>query len=192
MNRVLRFKLLYVLAVVFVGLLVVAIYVRTGIVSLVAAAILLIVPGRIGGHYLGNLFRSRKLISLSRFDEAIEAGKAFLEELRRQPWRRHFIYCFFGFYTWDVEAMARNNIGAARMQLGDIEKAERDLRDALEKDPDFPIAYFNLAIIAYVRDDTVRGDNLISVAAEKGYSGGSIDTLISRVGEAYARLQARA
>ena len=192
MNRVLRFKLLYVLAVVFVGLLVVAIYVRTGIVSLVAAAILLIVPGRIGGYYLGNLFRSRKLISLSRFDEAIEAGKAFLEELRRQPWRRHFIYCFFGFYTWDVEAMARNNIGAARMQLGDIEQAERDFRDALEKDPDFPIAYFNLAIIAYVRDETVRGDNLISVAAEKGYSGGSIDALISRVGEAYARLQARA
>jgi tetratricopeptide (TPR) repeat protein len=192
MNRVLRFKLLYVLAVVFVGLLVVAIYVRTGTVGLVAAAILLIVPGRIGGYYLGKLFRSRKLISLSRFDEAIEAGKAFLEELRRQPWRRHFIYCFFGLYTWDVEAMARNNIGAARMQLGDIEKAERDLGDALEKDPDYPIPYFNLAIIAYVRDDTVRGDNLISVAAEKGYSGGSIDNLISRVGEAYAHLQARA
>ena len=89
-------------------------------------------------------------------------------------------------------ASALHNLGHACLHLGDIEQAERDFRDALEKDPDFPIAYFNLAIIAYVRDETVRGDNLISVAAEKGYSGGSIDALISRVGEAYARLQARA
>ena len=89
------------------------------------------------------------------------------------------------------EAMARNNIGAARMELGEIDRAERDLRSALQNDTDYPIPYFNLAVIAYVRDEPAEGDRLIALAAEKGYSGGHLDRTISRVAAAYARIQAR-
>lgn len=193
MSRTLRYKLLYAAAVLTLSFLVILIILQTDrVVGLMAAAIVFLVPGRIGGYYLRKLFRSRSLVSSSRFTEAIEAGKEFLEDLHRQPWRRHFIYCFFGLYSWDVEVMARNNIGAAHMQLGDLERAEADLRYAIGKDPDCPLPYFNLAIIAYVRGDTVEGDKLISVAAQKGYSGGAVDRLIHRVGDAYSRLQARA
>lgn len=191
MNRSRRYQLLYAVAALVLLALALAVYLWSGLAGLMALAVLLIIPGRIGGYYLYNLFRSRKLISESRFEEGANAARAFLAELQRQPWRRHFIYCHYAFYTWDVEAMTRNNIGAARMELGELDEAERELRAALQKDPDYPLPYFNLAVIAHVRRDTVEGDRLISVAAEKGYTGGPIDEAISRVGAAFARLQAR-
>jgi hypothetical protein len=43
-----------------------------------------------------------------------------------------------------------------------------------------------------VRGDAAEGERLISVAVEKGYSGGSTDKLIERGAAAYARFQARA
>jgi hypothetical protein len=93
------------------------------------------------------------LAGQARFNEAIDAGTAFLKGLQGQPWRRHFIYCCFGFYSWNVEATARNNIGAARMQLGEIERAEADLRHAVAKTRTTRCHTFNLAIIAHVQGD---------------------------------------
>ncbi len=191
MSRTRRYQLLYGLALLVLAAVAVAVYVWAGLVALVAFGIALLVPGRLGGHYLRDLFRCRTLADRQRFNEAIGAGQAFLADLQRQPWRRHFIYCHYGIYTWDVEAMARNNIGAARMELGEIDEAERDLRHALQNDPDYAIPYFNLAVIAYVRGEAAEGDRLVALAAERGYSGSPLDRTISRVAAAYARLQAR-
>jgi tetratricopeptide (TPR) repeat protein len=191
-SRTRRYQLLYILAVLMLAALSLLAHLWAGIAGLAALAVVLLVPGRVGGYCLENLFRSRKLFTQGRFNEAIDAGKTFLADLERQPWRRHFVYCHYGFYTWDVEAMALNNIGAAQMELGDVEQAERSLRLALQKDPDYPLPCFNLAIVAYVRGDAAEGDRLVSMAAEKGYSGGAVDKAISRVGAAYAQLQARA
>jgi tetratricopeptide (TPR) repeat protein len=190
MNRTHRYKLFYGVALLAFALAAGLIGVKAGGGGLMAVAIVCLLPGRIGGYYLKDLFRSRKLADQLRFNEAIDAGDTFLADLRRQPWRRHFIYCFFGFYSWNVEAMARNNIGAARMQLGKIEQAAADLRHAMANDPDYPLPYFNLAIIAHVQGRVIEGDNLLSIAAAKGYSGGPVDRLISGVGAAYAGLQA--
>lgn len=191
MSRTRRYQLLYVLAVLVLTALVVAIYAWTGTAGFVAVGLMLLIPGRVGGYYLRDLFRSRVLVGQTRFREAIEAGNAFLADLQREPWRRHLIYCQYGIYTWNVEAMARNNIGAARMELGEIDQAERDLRHAIRSDADYAIPYFNLAVIAYVRGEAAEGDRLIGLAAARGYSGGTLDQLISRVGAAYARLQAQ-
>jgi len=191
MSRTRRYQLLYVLAVLILLALVGLTCLWAGVAGLVAAAVLLVLPGRVGGYYLGDLFRGRKLIDQLLFNQGIDASKAFLADVQRQPWRRHFIYCHYAFYTWDVEAMAHNNIGAGHMELGDLDEAERDLRYALQKDPDYPLPYFNLGVIAYVRGDATAGDRLILVAGEKGYTGGQVDRLISRVAETYARLQAR-
>lgn len=190
MNRTRRYQLLYLLAGLILAALALAVYRWTGLAGLLTLAVVLLVPGRIGGRYLGNLFLGRKLFDRRRFNEAIDAGNAFLADLRRQPWRRHFVYVHYAFYSWDIEAMAHNNIGAARMELGGLDQAERDLRYALQRDTDYPLPYFNLAVIAYVRGDAAEGDRLVSVAAEKGYTGGSIDKLIERVAAAYARFQA--
>jgi hypothetical protein len=192
MNRTRRYQLFYVLAVLALTALVVAVYAAAGLASFVAVGVLLLIPGRVAGHYLRNLFRSRVWVEQGRFREGIEAGHAFLADLQREPWRRHLIYCQYGIYTWNVEAMARNNIGAAHMELGEIDQAERDLRGAIREDADYAIPYFNLAVVAYVRGEAAEGDRLIALAADKGYSGGNLDRLISRVGAAYARLQAGA
>jgi tetratricopeptide (TPR) repeat protein len=189
MSRTRRYQLFYVLAVLALTALVVGVYASAGLAGFVAFGLLLLVPGRVGGYYLANLFRSRVLVDQRRFHEAIEAGRAFLADLQREPWRRHLIYCQYGIYTWNVEAMARNNIGAARMELGEIDEAERDLRRAIANDADYAIPFYNLAVIAYVRDNATEGDRLISMAADRGYSGGRLDQMISRVGAAYARLQ---
>lgn len=191
MHRTRRYQLLYVLAALFLLALAFLVYLWADVAGLLAFAVLLLIPGRIGGRYLSNLFLSRKRFDQRRFNEAIDAGNAFLDDLQRQAWRRHFIYFHYAFYSWDVEAMAHNNIGAARMELGDLDRAERDLRYALQRDPDYPLPYFNLGIIAHVRGDAAEGERLISVAAEKGYTGGPIDKLIDRVAAAYARFQAR-
>ena len=192
MSRTRRYQLLYVLALLVLAALALVVHAWIGLAGLAAFGVALLIPGRVGGHYLRDLFRCRTLLDRERFNEGIEAGETFLADLRRQPWRRHLIYCHYGVYTWDVEAMARNNIGAARMELGEIDRAERDLRSALQNDTDYPIPYFNLAVIAYVRDEPAEGDRLIALAAEKGYSGGHLDRTISRVAAAYARIQARA
>jgi hypothetical protein len=112
--------------------------------------------GRIGGYYLSDLLRSHNPAGQARFNEAIDAGTAFLKGLQGQPWRRHFIYCCFGFYSWNVEATARNNIGAARMQLGEIERAEADLRHAVAKTRTTRCHTFNLAIIAHVQGQAIK------------------------------------
>jgi tetratricopeptide (TPR) repeat protein len=189
MSRARRYQLFYVLAVLALTALVVGVYASAGLAGFVAVGLLLLVPGRVGGHYLRDLFRSRVLVDQGRFQEAIETGHAFLADLQREPWRRHLIYCQYGIYTWNVEAMARNNIGAARMELGEIDQAERELRRAIRNDADYAIPYFNLAVIAYVCGEAAEGDRLITLAADRGYSGGHLDQLISRVGAAYARLQ---
>jgi tetratricopeptide (TPR) repeat protein len=193
MNRTLRYKLIYAMALVAavaIGALLVMLIPHPGVLLLLAAAIL--VPGRIGALVLKDLFRSRQLASASRFGEAAQAAERFLGTVRRQPWRRPFILCFFGIYTWNVEAMALNNLGVAQMHLGELDSAESNLRTALDRDPEYAIPYFNLAAIAYARGHTNEGDALLSVARDKGYTGGSIDAIVSRVSDAYARIQAEA
>lgn len=193
MNRTRRYKLIYAIvlvAAVAIAALIVVLIPHPGVLLLLAAAIL--VPGRLGAVFLKDLFRSRQLVSASRFHEAADAAERFLGDVRRQPWRRHFILCFFGIYTWNVEAMALNNLGVAQMHLGELDRAEANLRAALDRDPEYAIPYFNLAAVAYARGQTSEGDALVSVARDKGYTGGSIDAIVSRVSEAYAKIQAGA
>lgn len=193
MTRTLRYKLIYamvLIAAAAVAGLIVVLIPNPAVLFLLAVAIL--VPGRLGALFLKDLFRSRQLVSASRFGEAADAAERFLGDLKRQPWRRHFILCFFGIYTWNVEAMALNNLGIAQMHLGELDRAESNLKAALERDPEYAIPFFNLAAVAYARGQTGEGDALLSVARDKGYTGGSIDAIVSRVSDAYAKMQARA
>jgi hypothetical protein len=102
MNRTRRYKLFYGVALLAFALAAGLIGVKAGGGGLLAVAIVCLLPGRIGGYYLKDLFRSRNLADQLRCNEAIDAGDTFLADLRRQPWRRRFIYCFFGFHSRNV------------------------------------------------------------------------------------------
>lgn len=191
MSRTLKYKLLYV-AVVVTALTVLALVFVTfepGLVGVLIAAVLLLAPGRIGAYFLRELFLSRRLIAVDRFEDAIASAERFLDQLDRQPWRQHFIYCFFGIYTWNTRAMALNNLGAAKMELGRIDEAEGPLGEALSLDADFPMPYYNLGIIEAVREDHARSDQLFAKARLLGFRPSAVDKVITRVGAAFARVQ---
>jgi tetratricopeptide (TPR) repeat protein len=191
MSRTLKYKLLYLLALISTLAVVViaCVYLGLSAVGFLAAALLLFVPGRIGAYFLRDLFLSRRYLDTERYETAIAASERFLLSLDRQPWRQHFIYCFFGIYTWSTRAMALSNIGAAEMELGRIDAAETHLGQALALDKAYPIPYYNLAVIAAVREDHEGSDRMMSKARQLGYSRSAIDQAITRVGTAYARIQ---
>ena len=194
MNRTSSYKLLYISIVVVAIATVAAVSVRfeLGTLGLLFLAMLLFLPGRIGGYVLRDLFRGRHFVTAKEYEKAIAASELFLDVIDHQPWRQYFMYCFFGIYTWNTRAMALNNIGAANMELGHLSEAESQLVQALEFDDDYPIPYFNLAVIAAAREDMERSDQMLSNARQRGYNQSNqslTDEVIARVATAYARLQ---
>ena len=191
MNRTLKYKLLYVtlLALGGAGAAAIWIIIDLGVAGLLIAGVVFLVPPRIGGYFLRDLYLSRRYCTAGKYDDAIAAGERFLDTLEQQPWRQHLIYLFFGFYTWNTRAMALNNIGAAEMELGRLDAAEARLGEALGLDQDFPLPYYNLAITAAALEDHQRSARMLSRAAELGYERSITDRAISRVGDAYARYQ---
>ena len=147
-------------------------------------------PGRVGGYYLNDLFFARKLHSQENYFESIVVSQRLLETLNTEPWRAYFLYCFYQFYTWNIYAMVQNNIGAAYMMLGELEKAKKNLDQAKSLDPKYPLPYYNLAIVEHVRGNIDDGELLFQKANKLGYSRSNTDKVIHSVGEQYARLLA--
>jgi len=191
MTRTFKYKLLYVLVTAAILAIVTLIFValESGPLGLLVAAVLLLAPGRFGVYFLRELFLSRGHIDAERYEDGIASAERFLEQLDRQPWRQHLIYCFFGVYTVNTRAMALNNLGAARMELGRIDEAERPLSDALDLDADYPMPYYNLSIIEAVRKDHTRSEQLLAKARQLGFRPSAVDKVIMRVTAAYARVQ---
>jgi len=120
----------------------------------VAAALVLLVPGRIAGHYYRDMLTGRRLMDARRFAEAIPYFERFLQRIEARPGLKRLIWLSPGIYTCDVEAMALNNLGATRLELGEFDQVEAPLRRALFIDPNYPIPYVNLAHLALLRGDS--------------------------------------
>ena len=152
-------------------------------------ALLFFIPGRISSAFLKDLYQSRSLLARERFAEAMQSGERFLETIAREPWRRKLIYLTWSLYTWDVEAMARNNIGAAAMMLGDFEKARRELQAALATDRAYALPYANLSAIEATLGNREESERFATLARRNGYSEQAIAGLVGKLGAAYARIQ---
>ena len=193
MTRTLARKLEYGATLVALGVVTAGplLWVRApGWVWLVTGALLLI-PGRIAGHYFRDLFTGRRLMDARRFAEAIPHFERFLEHIRAQPGLKKFIWLSAGIYTRDVEAMALNNLGAVRLELGELDRVEAPLRQALVLDPDYPIPYVNLAHLAVLRGDTAMAADASSAAKRLGYNATRIDALLNHVSSSLATLEGR-
>ena len=94
-----------------------------------------LVPGRVQGFYYRDLFSGRRLLDGGRPGEALACFERFLATLRAAPWRKHLLWLQFSVYTIDAEAMTLNNIGAAQIDLGRLDEAERSLEAAIAIDP---------------------------------------------------------
>ncbi|HEX8317522.1 tetratricopeptide repeat protein [Longimicrobium sp.] len=192
MNRTTRLKLGYIAVFLTVAALVVTLLVWVaGPLGFFFAALLTILPGRLQGVFYRDFFRGRRLLAAGKPEEAIPEFERFLETIRDRPGLKKLVWLQWAVYSPDVEVMTLNNLGTAQYHLGELDVAEGYLREALRLDPVYPIAYYNLALIAAERDDDAKAERLLGEAHRLGYTRGSLDQVLGRAGNALARLEGR-
>lgn len=190
LNRTVKLKLAYF------GSIAAAILIGSGLavgfgfhsIALIAAASLM-VPGRIVGYFWRELITGRKLMDSGRHGDALPLLGSFVQNLDATPWLESLIWIAPSIYTVRTKAMALNNRGVCHLELGDLDSAERDLIEALELDPLYPIPHFNLAVIEMARDQESESHHHLAASRELGFTGGGIDQILDRVKTAYAKLE---
>jgi tetratricopeptide (TPR) repeat protein len=190
-NRTAKYKLLYCGAVVLLlaDAVLAAILLGGGVYAWGAVVVLLLVPGRVQGHYYRELFTARKLLNEGRYTESVPHGERFLTQVRRSPWIKHLIWLSGTVYTPDAEAMTLNNLGAAHLELGHFDRAASAFEAALALDPAYAIAYYNLALLRAAQDDEGRAAGLLRRAQDLGYRRTNVDQLIGQAQSLLARLE---
>jgi len=151
--------------------------------------LLLIVPGRIAGHYFRDFFTGRRLMNAPRYADALACFERFLTQMRARPGLKQLIWLHAGIYTRDIEAMTLNNIGASQLELGNLDRVSEPLQKALANDPKYPIPYFNLAHLAVLRGDVDSARAAALRAWELGYRDSWVDSLIRRGSGALAGIE---
>ena len=157
--------------------------------ALAVVVVLLLLPGRIVGYVWRDLITGRRLMGAGRFEQAIPLFESFVARVEKKPWIGGLIWIAPSGYTVSAKAMALNNLGACRLELGELEDAERDLKSAIELDAEYAIPHFNLAIVDMARGQEERSEEHLEQARKLGYHGGAIDQMLDRVKSAYAKLE---
>lgn len=192
MTRTARLKVGYVAAILAVFAAVVTLLVWvSGPLGFFLAALLTILPGRLQGVFYRDFFRGRRLLASGNAEAAIPEFERFLETIRARPALKKLVWLQWAVYSPDVEVMTLNNLGAAQYRMGELDVAEGYLREALRLDPAYPIAYYNLALIAAERDDVAEAERMMGEAHRLGYTRGTLDQVLGRAGDALARLEGR-
>ncbi len=149
MSRTATRKVLYLALLVGVAAIALvvlnALHYRLG--AVLAVALVLLLPGRVQGHYWRQFFRARDLVVQRRYREAEALFDQFLARVQREPWLKRLIWMNYGVYTRDVEAITLNNLGVCALEEGRFEAAETQLNKAVARDHQNPLPYYNLAIV---------------------------------------------
>jgi tetratricopeptide (TPR) repeat protein len=161
------------------------------LVAVLAVALVLLVPGRIQGHYWRQFFQARDLVAQRRYREAEPLFDQFLALVRREPWLKRLIWMNYGVYTRDVEAMTLNNLGVCALEEGRFEAAETHLNKATALDLQNPLPYYNLAIVQQALGRVEAAQRDWSRSQELGYRRTPFDMVIHRAGELLARVEGR-
>jgi tetratricopeptide (TPR) repeat protein len=112
---------------------------------------------------------------------ALERFQRFEKRLLGNPLSTLLTPLYFGIYSFDGVAIARNNIGVCLMNLDQKDEAVRWLRSALQRDPLYPVPYTNLATIAAMRNDTATTQREIRRAVDLGYNPTGAQLLLRRL-----------
>ena len=173
-----------VLAIIGLG-----IYGGLNVAILILSALAFRIPGWLTRYVWKDFLTGRRMMDAQRHEEAIPFLLAFLEKLEAKPWIGSLIWVTPSFYTVSVRAMALNNLGACRLEMGELSEAEKHFRSALEIDSLYPLPHFNLAVVAAVRNEASVSQEHLAKAEALGYSGDVFDQSLDRIKSAYARFE---
>jgi tetratricopeptide (TPR) repeat protein len=115
-----------------------------------------------------------------RWEQAIERYERFEKKLLRARWSQLTVVLYLGIYSLDGVAIARNNIGQALMNAGDLDGAVRWLRSALQRDPLYAVPYVNLSVIAAMRKDETTARREMTRAVQLGFNPNSAQRILRR------------
>lgn len=156
---------------------------------LILVGLLFLLPGRVSAFWLKDFYRCRRFYDLERYAEAIDSGNRFLKTLESEPWRGKLIYLTWSLYTWNAEAMTRNNLGASFMMSGKFDKARQELAAAIALDSGYALPFANLAALEAAVGNHAESERLARIAEKNGYSGTKAEKLAEKVSAVYAKIQ---
>jgi tetratricopeptide (TPR) repeat protein len=193
MTRPTGLKILYGVAIVLMIAVALAILKASKFspTAVVLLALLLLIPGRINGHFWRHFYTGRRMMDSGWNDDAIKEFEEFLTSIRENPALKHLIWFVWGFYTRDVEAMTQNNIGAVLIREGNLDQAENRLAQAIRIDDRYPIPHYNMALIGELRGDREAAVESLSTAQALGYRQTSIDEIANKAATILATIEGR-
>lgn len=193
MNRTRLRKYLYLglLTAIFTALLWLYFSEKISVAFLFGIALGLLLLGRIINYPLRNFYQGLTAFQQQKFEAAAQLFHNFLDDVKRRPWIKKLIWWSFGVYTYDLEAMAWNNLGAIEIEKGRFATAPEFLNKALALDPNYPKPYFNLAIAAIGQSETELAEQYFQKARDLGFTNDSFDRFLGEVQQTYAGINAK-
>lgn len=193
MTRTTRYKLRYAatFAALTASVLLALWIVGLSTPAVIIATLLLLIPGRIQGHYYRDLFAGRRAMEAGDVEGSMVYTERFLTTIRKKPGLKSLIWLGGVIYTADPEAMALNNLGAAHLESARLGAAESAFRAALDADPLYPIPLTNLAVIREAGGDRAGAEDCLRQAAAYGYTKTALDRIVHRAGALLSRVEGR-
>jgi predicted Zn-dependent protease len=124
------------------------------------------------------LRRARRAFAQKRFDDAAADLAAFEVALGTSAWRRAVASLAVGLYSGNPVAVARNTLGAVRLEQGRLDDAQAHLSRALELDPEYAVPWANLALLRATRGDADGAEAARVRAQQLGFAPRSLPGLL--------------
>ena len=191
MNRTRKYKILYIFAIaLLMGFLIFCIfYFRLSMPAIFLLAIVFFIPGRMQGYFWRDFYRGRKLVGRGEWENSLRCFGRFLADLKKRPWLIRLNWLNWGMYTRDIEAMTYNNMGLAHLGLGRLSEAEQHFIRAIEIDSEYPLPYYNRALLEQIKGDTEEAASLLKKSQTLGYSRTTYDKLIQTASSILAHIE---
>ena len=193
MNRTLLRKLIYPALLLTIFGLLTGLFLsgKISTVALFGIALGSFLLSRLINYPLRHFYQGLHAVQQQKLDEAERLFHTFLERAERRPWIKRLIWWSFGVYTFDLEAMAWNNLGAIYIRQGRLAEAKNCLEKAIALDPKYPKPFFNLAVSAIGEGQTELARQYFEEAKKLGYAGDSFDQFLTTIQEEYAKVNAK-
>ncbi len=124
-------------------------------------------------------FQARDLMRQKDWERAATAMAGFEHQQTTSAWRRRLAFLYVGFHSYDGVAVARNNLGAIRLEQQRLDDAQRHFERALESDPGYAMPWANLAVVAAKRHDRAECTRCRDRARALGFRRRGFDAMLT-------------